>query len=143
MWISPVLCLAIISWLRARSTVSGSQATQHTHTCTHIYTMYATHTHTHTCEHTHVHISHPHTHTHAHTHANTCTQTHARTHTHAHTHARTRTHTHTHSHPTQVLWNPNEHSYEWLVCGTNSGLVHLFRVPRRAAKPLLHTKVLK
>ena len=114
---------------------SSSHSFWDTPTQSHTCTMYATHTHTHT--HTCTHLPPPHTYTHdAHTHAHTHTRAHTHTHTHTHT-------THHTPHTTQVLWNPNEHSCEWLVCGTNSGLVHLFRVPRRTAKPLLHTKVLK
>ena len=43
-------------------------------------------------------------------------------------------HTHTHTH-LQVSWNPNEHSYEWLLAATNCGLVHLLRVPKPIEKP--------
>lgn len=35
----------------------------------------------------------------------------------------------------KVSWNPNEHSYEWLLAATNCGLVHLLRVPKPVEKP--------
>ena len=38
-------------------------------------------------------------------------------------------------HCTQVSWNGNETSHEWLALGTNSGLVHIVRVPNPLKKP--------
>ena len=36
---------------------------------------------------------------------------------------------------TQVRWNGNDTSHEWLALGTNSGLVHIVRVPKPPKKP--------
>ncbi len=35
----------------------------------------------------------------------------------------------------KVCWNPNEHSSNWLVVGTNCGLVLLAFIPTSANKP--------